>query len=72
MLEQDRALEAQRIQERLENAADVASAYLDQVQSKIEETLAHLATLPEADLAAAASQEVKGFGDAVLLVVFQN
>lgn len=72
LLEQDRALEAQRIQERLENAADMASAYLHQAQAEVEETLAHLATLPQADLPAAASLGAESLGNAVLLVAFRQ
>jgi signal transduction histidine kinase len=72
LLEQDRALEAQRIQELIENAADMASAYLRQGQTEVEEKLARLTTLPQADLTAAASLEAESLGDAVLLVAFQR
>ncbi len=72
LLEQDRALEAERIQERIENAADTASAYLRQGQADVEGKLERLARLPQADLSAAAAMEADGFGDAVLLVAFRQ
>ena len=72
LLEQDRGLEAQRIRERIESAADMASAYLRQGQAKVEEKLARLASLPQSNLPAAASMEAVSLGDAVLLVAFRQ
>jgi signal transduction histidine kinase len=72
LLEQDRALAAQRIQERIENAADMASAYLRQGQAEVEENLARLAALPLADLPAAATLEADNLGNGVLLVSFRR
>ena len=68
LLEQDRALAAQRIQERIENAADMACTYLRQGQAEVEEKLAGLAALPWADLPAAATLEADNLGNGVLLV----
>jgi len=51
LLGQEQALEGQRIRERIEVAADVASAYLRDGQAEIEERLASLASQPQVDLA---------------------
>ena len=72
LLEQDRALAAQRIQERMENAADMVSAYLRQDQTEVEEKLARLVTLPRADLPAAVTREGNNLGNGVILVYFRR
>ena len=71
LLEQDRALEAQRIHERLESAADLAGAQLRQAQAEIEEALMGVASLPAREVAAALSQRAEHLGDAAVLVAFE-
>jgi signal transduction histidine kinase len=71
LLEQDRALEAQRIHERLESAADLAGAQLRQAQAEIEEALMGVASLPARKVAAALSQRAEQLGDAAVLVAFE-
>jgi signal transduction histidine kinase len=51
LLEQEQALAWQRIGERIEVAADVASAYLRDGQAEVEQRLASLASQPQGDLA---------------------
>lgn len=70
VLEQERALEGQRIQERLDHAAELASAALLRSVAQIEDQLNRLVLLPEPQLAAAASQasETAAPHDALLLV----
>jgi signal transduction histidine kinase/predicted negative regulator of RcsB-dependent stress response len=55
VLEQERALEGQRLQERLDNAADLASAALLRSLAQMEERLNRLIALPEAQMATAAA-----------------
>jgi tetratricopeptide (TPR) repeat protein len=71
LLEQDRALEAQHIHERLENAADLAGVQLRQAQAEIEEALAGVASLPAQEVAAALSQRAEHLGEGAVLVVFE-
>lgn len=56
VLEQERALEGQRIQERLDHAAELSSAALLRSLAQIEDQLNRLVLLSEPQLAAAASQ----------------
>jgi signal transduction histidine kinase len=71
VLEQERALEGQRIQERLDHAAELASAALLRSLAQIEDQLNRLVLLPEPQLAAAASQAVEQAADhEALLLVF--
>ncbi|MGH9602309.1 MAG: hypothetical protein ACRD24_07950, partial [Terriglobales bacterium] len=55
LLEQDRALESQRIQERLENAADLIGASLLRKFSEGEDQLTGLSALSDPELGARAS-----------------
>lgn len=71
LLEQDRALESQRTQERLDHAADLVAAALLQNLTPIEEPLNRLAALPDAQLAVAAGQYGKQLGDEALVVVLR-
>ena len=61
LLEQDRALENQRIQERLEHAADLIAAALHRRLTDLEEQLPALAISPPAD-----------FPEGGLIVIFQG
>src|SRR5690242_3110527 len=56
LLKQDRALESQRIQERLDNSADLIAASLQRKLSESKNQLSSLLSLPDADLAARASE----------------
>ena len=56
LLKQDRALESQRSQERLDNAADLIAASLLHKFSESRDQFAGLLTLSDSDLAARASQ----------------
>lgn len=55
VLEQERALEGQRLQERLDNAADLASAALLRSLAQMEERLNRLLASPESQVATAAA-----------------
>jgi signal transduction histidine kinase len=59
LIEQDRALERQRTQERLDHAADLISAALLRSLSQLNEQIGRIATLPESQLAT----EVRGYGE---------
>ena len=70
LFQQDRALEEQRVQVRLEHAADVVAAELTGKLSSIEDQLAGLAALPTPDLPASAEEFAAQFShDAVVVVV---
>src|SRR5215470_16853637 len=68
LLKQDRALESQRIQERLDNAADLVAASLLHKFSEGRDQLNSLLRLSDADLATRAS-EIGGQGVGTTLVV---
>ena len=68
-LQQDRALENQRIQERLDHAADVIAAALLRSLSGIEEQLTSLSVPPDSQSAARASQYARHLGEDALVVV---
>jgi signal transduction histidine kinase len=71
LLKQDRALESQRIQERLDNAADLIAASLLHKFSESRDQFTSLLTLSDSDLAARASElSVQDAGTA-LIVVFR-
>jgi len=71
LLKQDRALESQRIQERLDNSADLIAASLQRKLSESKNQLNSFLSLPDADLAARAS-EIAGKGAGTgLIVVFR-
>jgi signal transduction histidine kinase len=69
LLELDRALLAQRLQERLESAADLVAATLQQQLSDTRARLAGVAGLSPADFASAASREGASLADEALLVI---
>src|SRR5713101_1705375 len=68
LLKQDRALESQRIQERLDNAADLIAASLQRKFSESKDQFTSLLALSDADLAARAS-ELSGQGAGTALIV---
>jgi signal transduction histidine kinase len=71
LLKQDRALESQRIQERLDNAADLIAASLLHKFSETKDQLTSLLALSDSDLAARAP-ELSGQGaGSGLIVVFR-
>jgi hypothetical protein len=70
LFQQDRALEQQRVQVRLEHAADIVAAELTRRLGTIEDELTQLASLPAAELADSAEQYAGQFcDDAVVLVL---
>ena len=69
LLQQDRALETQRIQERLDHAADLVAAELLRRFTETEGQLVSLLALPESELPAAASNQAKQLSDDALIVV---
>jgi signal transduction histidine kinase len=70
LFQQDRALERQRVQVRLEHAADIVTAELTRRLAGIEDRLARLASLPSVDLPDSAERYAALFcGDAVVLVL---
>ena len=70
LIQQDRAVVSQRLQERLDSAADLAAAALLRKQSETEDRLASLAALPDADLSVAVTEDVERLTADALLVVF--
>jgi signal transduction histidine kinase len=69
LLKQDRALESQRIQERLDNAADLIAASLLRKFSESKDRLTGLLALSDSDLAARSSQlGGQGAGTALIIV----
>ena len=71
MLQQDRALAGQRVQERLDYAADVIAATLLRKLSESENQLALLLALPDSELAAEVSRQAEPLGENVLIAVFR-
>ena len=71
LLEQDRALESQRVLERLDHAADLVAVALLRNLSQTEEQLNGLAALPDAQLAVAAAEQAKQLSADALLVVLR-
>ena len=70
LFQQDRALEQQRVQVRLEHAADIVAAELTRKLGSIEDRLATLSTVPSAALPDSAEQFAGQFShDAVVLVL---
>ncbi len=69
LFEQDRALENQRIQERLDRAADVIAAALLLSLSAAEEPPTSLSALPESQFAARSAQYAKRLEEDALLAV---
>ena len=73
LFQQDRALEQQRVQVRLEHAADVVAAELTRRLSSIEDELAGLSTVASPALPDSARQFAAQFShDAVVLVLDEN
>jgi hypothetical protein len=71
LLKQDRALESQRIQERLDNAADLIAASLLHKFSENRDQFTSLLALSDSDLAARASQLAGQGAGTALIVVFR-
>jgi len=70
LFQQDRALEQQRVQVRLEHAADIVAAELTRGLGAIEDQLTKLSTVSSVDLPDSAEQFAHQFSqDAVLLVL---
>jgi signal transduction histidine kinase len=72
LLKQDRALESQRIQERLDNAADLIAASLLHKFSESRDQFTSLLTLSDSDLAARASELSSQGAGTALIVVFRQ
>src|SRR5437867_1757085 len=71
LLKQDRALESQRIQERLDNAADLIAASLLHKFSESRDQFTNLLSLSDSDLAARASELSSQGAGTALIVVFR-
>src|SRR5215472_18227200 len=71
LLKQDRALESQRIQERLDNAADLIAASLLRKFSESKDQFTSLLALSDSDLSARASELAGQGAGAALIVVFR-
>jgi signal transduction histidine kinase len=70
LFQQDRALERQRVQVRLEHAADIVTAELTRRLAGIEDRLARLASIPSVEIPDSANQYAALFcRDAVVLVL---
>src|SRR5947207_6011332 len=72
LLKQDRALESQRIQERLDNAADLIAASLLHKFSESRDQFTNLLALSDADLATRASNLAAQGGRTALIVVLRQ
>ena len=72
LLKQDRALESQRIQERLDNAADLIAASLLHKFSESRDQFTNLLALSDADLATRASNLAAQSGRTALIVVLRQ
>jgi signal transduction histidine kinase len=72
MIEQDRALENQRIQERREHAADLGAAALERILAEVEEQLTNLSTLSVSAVGESAWKGGKLRDGATLLVFGQH
>jgi signal transduction histidine kinase len=71
LVRQDEALVGQRIEERRENAADLAVAALQKSLSQFEEQLTALGSTPAGELQSMASEYAKRLGQDAVLVVFR-
>ena len=71
LLQQDRAVELQRVHDQLQSSADLIAAELRQTLSDAEEQLTRLSLLPASGLEEAASAYAEGLGEDALVVVFQ-
>jgi signal transduction histidine kinase len=72
ILEQDRALESQRIQERLTQAANLASANLSRTFASLEQRVKALSDLPDPLLERQAPAEAQQLGGDAVVAVFQS
>ncbi len=72
LFQQDRALEEQRVQVRLEHAADVVAAQLTSTLRSIEERLASLSVLPDSELSDSASELAAGLSHDVVVLAFSG
>jgi len=72
LFQQDRALEEQRVQVRLEHAADVVAAELNDRLGSIEDQLATLLALSTSDLPNSAEEFAAQFSDDVVVLVFSD
>jgi signal transduction histidine kinase/tetratricopeptide (TPR) repeat protein len=71
ILQQDRALEGQRVQERLGQAADLVSASLSRKIAGLEERIRGISALPEPAVTREASHYAQELGSDAMLVVFR-
>ena len=71
LLQQDRAVEAQRVRDRLDSAADLVAAEMRQTLTAAEAQLTLLSTLSASRLLDSASAYAETFGDDALVVVFR-
>ena len=69
-LQQERAVEVQRVRDELESSADLIAAEIRQNLAEVEEQLTRLAVLPAARLDDAASEYADNLGEDALVVVF--
>ena len=69
LLQQDRALERQRVQDRLERAADQVAAVLTRRLAEAEDSLVQLSATPRTELTAAAGGYAEHLVDDALVVV---
>ena len=72
LFEQDRQLERQQIQERLDHAAELIAANLLRELSRTQQQLADLVMLPEAQLANRAPEQAQALGPSAILVVLDR
>jgi signal transduction histidine kinase/tetratricopeptide (TPR) repeat protein len=72
LVQQDQALESQRAQERLENAAELMAATLERRLGELEQTLSTIEAVPKARLRVRASELGQRLPDNAVLVVFDE
>lgn len=72
LFQQDRSLERQRVQVRLEHAADVVAAEMDRMLRSIEGQLTRLSTVPPRDLADSAEQLAQRFPSNTVTLVLKG
>ncbi len=69
-LQQERAVEVQRVRDQLESSADLIAAEIRQNLADVGEQLTRLSVLPAANVDAAASEFADGVGEDALVAVF--
>jgi len=72
LVQQDQALESQRVQERLENAADLMAATLERRLAELDQVISTIAAVPRARLRLSASELGQRLPDNSVLVVFDE